>query len=231
MKVRSVILLGGARNNCGEYLIVARAQALFAHYLPNAAVTVLDRTKKFSSHDFDLMEASDLVVLVGGPLIRNNCAERLNLAEAALSGRLSAMDTPFVIMGGGAKPLEPFSTSRLRPTAPTAQLLEKIESAPYYSGTRDIESIVLLRNAGFGNFGLATVLPAIAFFLAASYSFCRMTETDTVRGMSAAAKDAPLGAIVGGNPAQLMRYRDMEHYNRLKSDGRFHGGHHANNPA
>lgn len=153
MKVRSVILLGGARNNCGDYLIVARAQALFAHYLPNAAVTVLDRTKKFSSHDFDLMEASDLVVLVGGPLIRNNCAERLNLAEAALSGRLSAMDTPFVIMGGGAKPLEPFSTSRLRPTAPTAQLLEKIESAPYYSGTRDIESIVLLRNAGFGNFG------------------------------------------------------------------------------
>ena len=160
MNVRSAVLLGGARNNCGDYLIVARAQALFAHYLPNTAVTVLDRTKKLSSRDLELMEASDLVVLAGGPLIRNNCAESLNLAEAALSGRLSAMNTPFVIMGGGAKPPEPFAPTRLRLTAPTARLFEKIESSPYYSGTRDLESIVLLRNAGFGNFCF-TGCPAI----------------------------------------------------------------------
>ena len=35
-------------------------------------------------------------------------------------------------------------------------------------------------------------------------------------------KDVPPGAIVGGNPARLIRYRDMEHYNKLKSSGRFH---------
>ncbi len=35
-------------------------------------------------------------------------------------------------------------------------------------------------------------------------------------------KDVPPGAIVGGNPAQLIRFRDMEHYNRLKAEGRFH---------
>lgn len=34
-------------------------------------------------------------------------------------------------------------------------------------------------------------------------------------------KDVPAGAIVGGNPAQLIRFRDMEHYNRLKKEGRF----------
>ena len=34
-------------------------------------------------------------------------------------------------------------------------------------------------------------------------------------------KDVPPGAIVGGNPARLIRYRDMEHYNRLKAEGRF----------
>ncbi len=34
-------------------------------------------------------------------------------------------------------------------------------------------------------------------------------------------KDVPPGAIVGGNPAQLIRFRDMEHYNRLKKEGRF----------
>ena len=35
-------------------------------------------------------------------------------------------------------------------------------------------------------------------------------------------KDVPSGAIVGGNPAKLIRYRDMDHYNRLKAEGRFH---------
>lgn len=29
------------------------------------------------------------------------------------------------------------------------------------------------------------------------------------------------GAIVGGNPARILMYRDMEHYNRLKAEGRF----------
>ena len=34
-------------------------------------------------------------------------------------------------------------------------------------------------------------------------------------------KDVPVGAVVGGNPAKLIRYRDMEHYNRLKTAGQF----------
>jgi hypothetical protein len=101
---------------------------------------------------FKAMEQSDLVVLVGGPLIRRNCAEALNLAEAIESGRLDEIKTPFVIMGGGAKLKEPFSIGHLRFTDADRRLFEKLEASQYFSGTRDMETLVMLRNAGFTNF-------------------------------------------------------------------------------
>ena len=38
---------------------------------------------------------------------------------------------------------------------------------------------------------------------------------------SVVCKDVPPLAIVGGNPAKVIKYRDEEHYFRLKSEGRF----------
>ncbi len=35
-------------------------------------------------------------------------------------------------------------------------------------------------------------------------------------------KDVPAGAIVGGNPAQVFKYRDMDHYFKLKNSNMFH---------
>ena len=35
-------------------------------------------------------------------------------------------------------------------------------------------------------------------------------------------RDVPAGAIVGGNPAQIFKYRNMEHYNNLKIKNMFH---------
>lgn len=35
-------------------------------------------------------------------------------------------------------------------------------------------------------------------------------------------KDVPVGAIVGGNPAQVFKYRNLEHYNDLKNKKMFH---------
>lgn len=34
-------------------------------------------------------------------------------------------------------------------------------------------------------------------------------------------KDVPPYAIVGGNPAKVIKYRNIEHYQRLKSEGKF----------
>ena len=35
-------------------------------------------------------------------------------------------------------------------------------------------------------------------------------------------KDVPKCAIVGGNPARVIKYRDIEHYEKLKSEGKYH---------
>ena len=35
-------------------------------------------------------------------------------------------------------------------------------------------------------------------------------------------KDVPALAIVGGNPAKVIKFRDKDHYYRLKEEGKFH---------
>ncbi len=55
---------------------------------PRADRVAIDRSSPFSEEEFGVMESADLVVFVGEPLICGNCAESLNLAEAALSGRV-----------------------------------------------------------------------------------------------------------------------------------------------
>ena len=35
-------------------------------------------------------------------------------------------------------------------------------------------------------------------------------------------KDVPPLAIVGGNPAKVIKFRDSDHYNRLKAEGKYH---------
>lgn len=39
---------------------------------------------------------------------------------------------------------------------------------------------------------------------------------------SVVVKDVPAYAIVGGNPAKVIKYRDIEHFEKLKSENKFH---------
>lgn len=47
-------------------------------------------------------------------------------------------------------------------------------------------------------------------------------EGAIVAAGSVVCKDVPKYAIVGGNPAKIIKYRDIQHYNNLKAKNRFH---------
>ncbi|WP_417440100.1 acyltransferase [Idiomarina abyssalis] len=47
-------------------------------------------------------------------------------------------------------------------------------------------------------------------------------EGAIIQAGSCVTKDVPNFAIAGGHPAKVFKYRDIEHYQRLKSQGSFH---------
>lgn len=49
----------------------------------------------------------------------------------------------------------------------------------------------------------------------------RIGEGAIVAIGSVVVKDIPRCAIVGGNPAKVIKYRDIEHFDRLKAEGRY----------
>lgn len=47
-------------------------------------------------------------------------------------------------------------------------------------------------------------------------------EGSIIAAGSVVTKDVPPLAIVGGNPCRVLKYRDAEHYYKLKKEGKFH---------
>jgi acetyltransferase-like isoleucine patch superfamily enzyme len=47
-------------------------------------------------------------------------------------------------------------------------------------------------------------------------------EGAIIQAASCVTKDVPPMAIAGGHPAKVFKYRDIEHYNKLKSEGKFY---------
>ena len=50
----------------------------------------------------------------------------------------------------------------------------------------------------------------------------RICEGAIIAAGSVVTKDVPKCAIVGGNPAKVIKYRDISHYEELKKQNRFH---------
>jgi acetyltransferase-like isoleucine patch superfamily enzyme len=47
-------------------------------------------------------------------------------------------------------------------------------------------------------------------------------EGAIIQAGSVVVKNIPKYAIAGGHPATVFKYRDIDHYERLKAEGKFH---------
>ncbi len=50
----------------------------------------------------------------------------------------------------------------------------------------------------------------------------RIGEGAIIQAGSVVVKDIPKYAVAGGHPAKVFKYRDIEHYEKLKKEGKFH---------
>lgn len=78
-----------------------------------------------------------------------------------------------------------------------------------YDDSFEYKTIVIEDNVWFGN--RVTITGNIT-----------IGEGAIIAAGSVVVKDVPPYAIVGGNPAKVIKYRDIEHYKRLKEQKQFH---------
>jgi len=78
-----------------------------------------------------------------------------------------------------------------------------------YDDSFDYRTIVIEDNVWFGNRVMVTGNITIG-------------EGAILAAGAVVVKDVPACAIVGGNPARVIKYRNIEHYKKLKEEGKFH---------
>ena len=78
-----------------------------------------------------------------------------------------------------------------------------------YDDTVISKDVVIEENVWLGN--RVIILPGVT-----------VGEGAIVQAGSVVVKDIPKYAIAGGHPAKVFKYRDIDHYEKLKREGKFH---------
>lgn len=77
-----------------------------------------------------------------------------------------------------------------------------------YDNTYIMKDVVIEDNVWLGS--RVTILPGV-----------RIREGAIVQAGAVVTKDIPYCGIAGGSPAKVFKYRDIKHYERLKSEGKY----------
>jgi acetyltransferase-like isoleucine patch superfamily enzyme len=78
-----------------------------------------------------------------------------------------------------------------------------------YDDTLISKDVIIKDNVWLGN--RVIILPGV-----------QINEGAIIQAGSVVVKSIPKGAIAGGHPAKVFKYRNMDHYEKLKSEKKFH---------
>lgn len=144
------LLLTGAYNNVGDFLIVHRAKKLLEKYRPDREIIEVSRKKAFGSSLLDQVNGAKAVLITGGPALRRNIWPKM----IKLSDDLSKIKSPILMYGIGWKNRNNSWQSALEFefSEGTKELLRKIDGNGYTNSLRDYTSLAICDWNGLKNF-------------------------------------------------------------------------------
>lgn len=151
------VVVTGSKNNAGDYLIKKRALELFSEFRPEKRIVDINAWESISDDDLAKINASDALILLGGPSLQKSMYPDIY----KLRENLSDITVPITTMGVGWKSISgdwidtydyPFTDS-------TRILLDRISQDGLPISVRDYHSMNVLAHKGYKNI-LMTGCPA-----------------------------------------------------------------------
>src|SRR5690606_28549227 len=142
------VLLTGAKNNAGDFLIRERAIALLRRLRPDRELVNLDGWRPITDEQLELVNGAEALRLTGGPWGRPNMRPDIYV----LRPRLSDVRVPITTLGVGWRgPTGDWALTRHAAFSPASrELLERIREDGLRSSVRDYHTLNVLRRAGIG---------------------------------------------------------------------------------
>lgn len=143
------VLLTGAKNNAGDFLIGQRAKELFAWLRPDRTLVEYDRWQPLTEEQLSVVNDSRALILTGGPALQSN----MYPGVYPLVEDLDRIKVPIIAMAIGWKsPYSSWEATHHYPlTESTKRLLARIESSGYLSSVRDYHTLNVFYAHGFRN--------------------------------------------------------------------------------
>lgn len=141
------VLLTGAKNNAGDYLIKHSAEETLQQFRPNRELIHIDAWKPLNDKKLKIVNESEALLLTGGPALRKEMYPGIY----PLTSRLEDIKVPVITFGIGWKDYRGRweDTCDYRFSEQSIKLLDKIFAGEYFSSVRDYHSMKVLHNLGY----------------------------------------------------------------------------------
>jgi len=144
------VILTGAKNNAGDFLIKYRAKQLFTALRPDRQIIDYDGWKALSDNQVNEINNSRALILTGGPALQSQMYPSIY----PLVRDLKRIRVPVLTMAIGWKSaVGNWGATHNYPLSPgTMELLRKIQDSGYSSSVRDYHTLNVLYSKGLNNF-------------------------------------------------------------------------------